>query len=129
MVDFERRAPGPHIVERLEYDPNRTASLCLLRSIATNELSYIVQPKGIKPGDVVESFSQGVPPPLPGQEPMPRFLLVKPGNCFQLKDIPVGTLIHSIGLRKDGPAQLCRSAGTSAQLLYTVSLLREQYPV
>ena len=123
MIDFHRRTPGPHFVERLEYDPNRTASLCLLRNMATNELSYIIQPKDIKRGDIVESFADGIPPPLPGKEPLPKFLLIKPGNCLKLKDIPVGTIVHNIGLYPGGPAQLCRSAGTSGQILYTVSIL------
>lgn len=118
-VDFYRRIPGQHEVVRLEYDPNRTAELALLRHLSTNEFSYIIRPADLNPGDIVNSWIDGLPQPLPGEDPMPRSQIVKPGNCLKLKDIPVGTFIHSVGLKPDGPGQLLRSAGTSGQVLST----------
>ncbi|KAJ1567716.1 hypothetical protein HK405_005023, partial [Cladochytrium tenue] len=118
-VDFFRHMPGPQEVVRLEYDPNRTAELALLRSLSTNEFSYIVRPAGLNPGDVVQSYRAGVPAADERGEPIPKNALVRPGNALRLRDIPVGSLIHCIGLRPGGPAQLCRSAGTCAQLIAT----------
>jgi ribosomal protein L2 len=118
-VDFLRSAPGPHEVVRLEYDPNRTAELALLRNLSTNEFSYIIRPAGLQPGDIVNSYRTGIPEPAEGEDPIPRNQLIQRGNCLRLKDIPVGTMIHCIGLRPDGPGQICRSAGTSGQLIST----------
>ncbi|KAH6561135.1 hypothetical protein BASA50_000135 [Batrachochytrium salamandrivorans] len=123
QVDFHRQVPGSFEVVRLEYDPNRSAELCLLRHLATNEFSYIIRPAGIDPGQILHSYRQGIPEPTePGAPPIPKSELIKPGNCLRLRDIPVGTLIHCIGLRVGGPAQLCRSAGTSGQLISTPTL-------
>ncbi|KAI8923653.1 translation protein SH3-like domain-containing protein [Entophlyctis helioformis] len=110
QVDFMRKVPGAFEVVRLEYDPNRTAELCLLRHLATNEFSYIIRPAGIEPGAIVHSYREGIPEPAEGQQPIPRSQLIQPGNCLLLKDIPIGTQIHCM---------LCRSAGTSGQLLFT----------
>jgi ribosomal protein L2 len=119
MVDFHRTSPGAQEVVRLEYDPNRSADLCLLRSLSTNLLSYIIRPFGVNAGDILHSWRSGIPEPQPGEDPIPKHKMISPGNCLQLKDIPVGTAIHCIGLRANGPAQVCRSAGTSADLLST----------
>ncbi|TPX35836.1 hypothetical protein SeMB42_g07134 [Synchytrium endobioticum] len=116
-IDFIRNVPGPHEVVRLEYDPNRSADLALLRCLATNEFSYIIRPDGLQPGTIVESWRSGIPPPHPGQEPVSKARMICHGNCLMLKDIPVGTTIHCLSLTADGPAKLCRSAGTSGQLL------------
>ncbi|KAL2914124.1 mitochondrial 54S ribosomal protein rml2 [Polyrhizophydium stewartii] len=118
-VDFMRTVPGPCEVVRLEYDPNRSGELCLLRHLPTNEFSYIIRPQGVNTGDILNSYRSGIPEPAEGQQPIPRSQLVKVGNCMMLKDIPVGTQIHCIGLHPGGRAQLCRSAGTSGQLLFT----------
>ncbi|KAJ3414269.1 hypothetical protein HDV05_006798 [Chytridiales sp. JEL 0842] len=118
-VDFMRMSPGPHEVVRLEYDPNRTGELCLLRNLSTNEFSYIIRPQNVQPGDILHSYRSGIPEPAEGEEPIPKNQLIQLGNALRLKDIPVGTLIHCIGLRSDGPAQICRSAGTSGQLIST----------
>ncbi|KAJ3332973.1 hypothetical protein HDU76_012392 [Blyttiomyces sp. JEL0837] len=119
IVDFHRSAPGPHEVVRLEYDPNRTSELALLRNLSTNEFSYIPRPEGMEPGQIVNSYRSGIPEPEEGQDPIARNQIIQVGNAVRLRDIPVGTLIHCIGLRPDGPAQLCRSAGTFAQLIAT----------
>ncbi|KAI9097087.1 translation protein SH3-like domain-containing protein [Phlyctochytrium arcticum] len=119
IIDFNRFTPGPHEVVRLEYDPNRSADLALLRNLSTNEFSYIICPADVTPGDIVQSWRQGIPRPAPGEDPIPKNQMIKKGNCLLLKDIPVGTEIHCIGLRADSHAQICRSAGTSGQLMYT----------
>ncbi|KAI8835096.1 translation protein SH3-like domain-containing protein [Chytridium lagenaria] len=111
--------PGPHEVVRFEYDPNRSADLALLRNMSTNELSYILRSKGLNVGDVVESFRTGVRGAGLSSEPLARNQLIQRGNALRLRDIPVGTLVHCIGLKPDGPAQICRSAGTSGQLIAT----------
>ncbi|KAJ3406651.1 hypothetical protein HDU80_010762 [Chytriomyces hyalinus] len=118
-VDFMRTSMAGQQVVRMEYDPNRSASLCLLRCLSTNEFSYIVQCEGVQVGSILHSYRQGIPSPREGEDPIPRSQLVQQGNCLRLRDIPVGTLIHCISLRPDGPAQICRSAGTSAQLIAT----------
>ncbi|KAJ3004366.1 UNVERIFIED_CONTAM: hypothetical protein HDU68_005149 [Siphonaria sp. JEL0065] len=115
-VDFMRSTPGPHQIVRLEYDPNRSADLALLRNLSTNEFSYMIHCQGTEPGSIVYSYRQGLGLAYAG---IARNQLVQPGNCLLLRDIPVGTLIHNIGLKPNGPAQLCRSAGTSAQLIAT----------
>jgi len=102
VVDFLRNKDGvPARVERLEYDPNRSANLALLL-YADGERRYILAPKGIDKGSVIISGSD-VP--------------VKPGNAKELRNIPVGTLIHCVELMPGKGAQLARSAGASVQLL------------
>ncbi|TPX63157.1 hypothetical protein SpCBS45565_g06823 [Spizellomyces sp. 'palustris'] len=118
MIDFHRTTPGPHEVVRLEYDPNRSAELALLRNLSTNEFSYIIRPADVNPGDIVQSWREGIPQPAAGEDPIPKNQMIKKGNCLMLKDIPVGTEIHCIGLKSDGRAKLCRSAGASGQLLF-----------
>ncbi|MBN9288520.1 MAG: 50S ribosomal protein L2 [Gammaproteobacteria bacterium 39-13] len=101
-VDFKRNKDGiPARVERIEYDPNRSANIALL-VYADGERRYIVAPKGIAVGAKVES---GVSAPI----------LV--GNCLPLANMPVGATIHCIELRPGKGAQLARSAGAYAQLL------------
>jgi len=118
QVDFKRahsHSTGivTGTVERIEYDPNRTALIALLRHPQNTQeyqgvphaaLSYIVCPRGIAVGnELVASRTE--------------LLDVKPGNSMQLRHIPVGTLVHNIEMRPGAGAQFCRSAGTSAQLL------------
>ncbi|KAJ3192837.1 hypothetical protein HK101_005894 [Irineochytrium annulatum] len=119
IIDFHRNIPGPHEVVRLEYDPNRTADIALLRNLSTNEFSYIIRPNGVNPGDRVESYRFGIPEPRPGEEPIPKNQLIQRGNCLRIRDIPVGTEIHCISLRPDGPAQIARAAGSSGRLIAT----------
>jgi len=102
QVDFRRRKHDIEAkVERLEYDPNRSAFIALIKYI-DGELSYILAPQRLKAGDKVIS---GVK------------VDVKPGNAMPLKSIPVGTIIHNIELKPAKGGQLARSAGTYAQLV------------
>ncbi|MUH04990.1 50S ribosomal protein L2 [Commensalibacter melissae] len=101
-VDFKRRKYDmPATVERLEYDPNRTAFIALIK-YEDDELSYILAPQRLKVGDVV----------IAGQR-----VDVKPGNAMPLAAIPVGTIIHNIELKEGAGGKLIRSAGTYAQLV------------
>ncbi len=102
VVDFKRNKDGiPAKVERLEYDPNRTAHLALLL-YADGSRSYIIAPKSVGVGDSVIS---GEASPI------------KPGNSLPIRNIPVGSLIHCVELKPGKGAQMVRSAGGSAQLV------------
>ncbi|MEJ2532454.1 MAG: 50S ribosomal protein L2 [Halioglobus sp.] len=102
VVDFKRNKDGiPARVERLEYDPNRTAHIALLL-FADGERRYIIAPKGLRAGDVVQSGSSAP---------------IKPGNCLPLRNIPVGSVVHAIELKPGKGAQLARSAGAAVQLV------------
>lgn len=102
VVDFKRRKfDVAATVERLEYDPNRTAFLALLK-YADGELTYIIAPQRLKVGDTVVS----------GQKAD-----IKPGNAMPLAAIPVGTIVHNIELKVAAGAKIARSAGTYAQLV------------
>lgn len=123
MVDFERKAPGPHIVERIEYDPGRTAHIALVRPKTGGDASYILSPEGMRAGEVIESYRSGIPKHLlesMGGSMDLGVLASKTawrGNCMPLMMVPVGTLIFNIGLRKNKGGQLCRGAGTYGILL------------
>jgi large subunit ribosomal protein L2 len=102
LIDFKRNKDGiPATVERLEYDPNRTANIALV-CYADGERKYIIAPKGIKAGDMIESGNASS---------------IKPGNSLPIRNIPVGSTIHCVELKPGKGAQLARSAGTSAQLV------------
>jgi large subunit ribosomal protein L2 len=102
LVDFRRNKDGiPAKVERLEYDPNRSAHIALL-CYADGERRYIIAPKGISAGDQLISGSEAP---------------IKSGNALPLRNIPVGSTIHCIELQPGKGAQIARSAGTSVQLL------------
>ncbi len=102
LVDFRRNKDGiPAIVERVEYDPNRTAHIALLK-YADGERRYIIAPKGVVAGDQLLSGA-GAP--------------IKTGNSLPLRNIPVGSTIHGVELKPGKGAQLARSAGASAQLV------------
>ena len=102
IVDFRRDKDGiPAKVDRLEYDPNRSAHLALL-CYADGERRYIIAPKGVNVGTQLASGSEAQ---------------IKPGNTLPLRNIPIGTTIHCIELQPGKGAQLARSAGTSTQLL------------
>lgn len=102
IIDFKRSKDDiPATVERIEYDPNRSANIALLL-YADGERRYIVAPKGIKAGATLQS-GMSVP--------------IRPGNCLPLEKIPQGTVVHCIEMKPGKGAQLARSAGTSAQLL------------
>lgn len=102
VIDFRRNKDGiPAKVERLEYDPNRSANIALVL-YADGERRYIIAPKGIKAGDAVLT---GADAPI------------KNGSTLQLKNIPVGTVVHCIEMKPGKGAQIARSAGTSAQIV------------
>ncbi len=102
MIDFKRNKDGiTGVVERLEYDPNRSANIALVL-YADGERRYIIAPKDVKAGTEIVS---GVDAPI------------KPGNCLPMRDIPVGSVIHCMELKPGKGAQVARSAGTSAQLV------------
>ncbi|MCV6591147.1 MAG: 50S ribosomal protein L2 [Marinobacterium sp.] len=102
VIDFRRNKDGiPATVERLEYDPNRSAHIALLK-YADGERRYIIAPKGISAGAKVVSGEDAD---------------IKPGNCLPLRNIPVGSVVHCIELKPGKGAQMARSAGTSAQLV------------
>jgi large subunit ribosomal protein L2 len=102
IVDFRRNKDGiPAKVERIEYDPNRTAHIALL-CYADGERRYIIAPRGVKAGAVL----------LSGPEAP-----IKAGNALPIRNIPVGSTIHCIELQPGKGAQLARSAGASVMLL------------
>jgi len=122
LVDFHRTEPGPCEVQRLEYDPGRSAHIALLKNLATEKLSYIVAPQELEPGMIVESFrtaTDKTEEELKRERDITQILPIRVGNCFPLRLIPVSTIIHCIGLKPNGKAQLARSAGAWAQLVKT----------
>ena len=102
VVDFKRRKfDVPAKVERLEYDPNRTAFIALLR-YEDGEVSYILAPQRLKAGDVVVAGERTD---------------VKPGNAMPLRSMPLGTIVHNVELKAGRGGQMARAAGTYAQLV------------
>lgn len=103
IVDFKRRKKDNITakVDSIEYDPNRSARIALLKYI-DGEKSYIIAPQDLKVGDTVISGEN---------------VDIKPGNCLPLGNIPVGTVIHNIELKEGRGAEMVRSAGGEAQLL------------
>jgi large subunit ribosomal protein L2 len=101
VIDFKRNKDGiPAIVKTVEYDPNRSANIALLW-YADGEKRYIIAPVGMSVGQTVQSGD--------GAEPLP-------GNAMCLRDVPMGMTIHNIELQPGRGGQLCRSAGSTAQL-------------
>ena len=102
IVDFRRDKDGiPATVERIEYDPNRTANIALLK-YADGERRYMIAPRGVSAGDALMS----------GREAP-----IRAGNCLPLTNIPVGTTIHCIEMKPGRGAQMARSAGAAVQLV------------
>ena len=102
FVDFKRRKfDVAGTVERLEYDPNRTAFIALIK-YADGELAYILAPQRLRVGDGVVAGAR---------------VDIKPGNAMPLAAIPVGTIVHNIELKQGGGGKVARSAGTYAQLV------------
>jgi large subunit ribosomal protein L2 len=100
LIDFRRDKDGiASVVERIEYDPNRTAHIALLL-YADGERRYILAPKGVKAGDELRSGSESP---------------IKAGNAMALRHIPVGSTVHNIELKPGRGGQIARSAGGSAQ--------------
>lgn len=99
IIDFKRNKDGiPGRVATIEYDPNRTSNIALI-NYADGEKRYIIAPKGLKVGDVIESGT--------GAD-------IKIGNALPMENIPVGTVIHNIELQPGKGGQLVRAAGTEA---------------
>ncbi len=102
IVDFRRNKDGiPAKVERLEYDPNRSAFIALVL-YADGERRYVLAPKGLTAGDSIQSGAEAA---------------IKVGNALPIRNIPVGTTIHAIELQPGKGAQIARSAGASVQLM------------
>ena len=102
MIDFKRRKfDVPATVQYLEYDPNRSAFIALIK-YEDGELAYILAPQRLKAGDVVIASEK---------------VDVKPGNASQLRSMPIGTIIHNVELKPEKGGQIARSAGTYAQLV------------
>ncbi len=102
IIDFKRNKDGiKATVERLEYDPNRTANIALLK-YEDGERRYIIAPKAVSAGDLIQSGSDAP---------------IRPGNCLPLKNMPMGSVLHCIELKPGKGAQMARSAGTSCQLV------------
>ncbi len=101
-IDFKRRRfDAPATVERLEYDPNRSAFIALIR-YEDGELSYILAPQRLEPGDRVVSGER---------------VDIVPGNAMPMRNIPVGTIIHNIEMKPEKGGQIARAAGSFAQLV------------
>ena len=102
IVDFKRDKDGvPATVERLEYDPNRSAHLALLLYV-DGERRYIIAPRGVQVGDQLRSGSDAP---------------IKAGNTLPLRNIPVGTVVHCVEMKPKKGAQLARAAGAAVQLV------------
>jgi large subunit ribosomal protein L2 len=102
IIDFRRDKKGvPARVERIEYDPNRSAHIALLL-YADGERRYILAPRGVQAGAEIRSGANAP---------------IKPGNAMPLRNIPVGTLVHNIEMKPGKGGQLARSAGSSVQLV------------
>jgi large subunit ribosomal protein L2 len=102
VIDFKRNKDGiPGRVERLEYDPNRSAHIALVL-YSDGERRYIIAPKGVAAGSEIMSGSEAP---------------IKPGNCLSMRRIPVGTQVHCVELKPGKGAQLARAAGATAQLV------------
>ena len=102
LIDFRRNKIGvPAKVAEIEYDPNRSARIALLH-YADGEKSYILAPDGLRQGDQIVSS---------------RHADIRPGNSLPLSDIPAGTMIHNVEMRRGKGGQLVRSAGVAAQLM------------
>ncbi len=102
VIDFKRAKDGiPGCIERLEYDPNRSAHIALML-YADGERRYIIAPKGVEVGAELLSGSD---------------VAIKNGNCLPLRNIPVGTTVHCVELKPGKGAQLARSAGAGVQLM------------
>ncbi|MDT8450371.1 MAG: 50S ribosomal protein L2 [Wenzhouxiangellaceae bacterium] len=114
VIDFRRDKDGVRgVVERIEYDPNRSAHIALIKYI-DGERRYILAPRHVRAGDEVLSGSEAP---------------IKPGNAMRLNSIPVGTTIHNVEMKPGKGGQLARSAGSSVQLVaregrYATLLLR-----
>ncbi|QKX01589.1 50S ribosomal protein L2 [Wolbachia endosymbiont of Cruorifilaria tuberocauda] len=102
VVDFKRNRADQGIVEKIEYDPNRSGFLALILYKSDNTRSYILAPQNVKPGDLVISGDTAD---------------ILAGNCLPLKYIPVGSFVHGVELKPGGGAIIARAAGCYAQII------------
>jgi large subunit ribosomal protein L2 len=103
IIDFKRqRRDEAATVERLEYDPNRTAFIALIKYKTDGELAYIIAPQRLAPGDEVIAGERAD---------------IKPGNALPLKNIPVGTIVHNVEMKPGKGGQLARAAGSYVQIV------------
>ncbi|MHC5112398.1 MAG: 50S ribosomal protein L2 [Planctomycetota bacterium] len=102
VIDFKRDKDGiPGRVERIEYDPNRSAHIALVL-YKDGERRYIIAPKGLRAGDQVISGREAA---------------IKPGNCLPLRNIPMGSIVHCVEMKPGKGAQMARAAGAAVQLV------------
>ncbi|MES9855734.1 MAG: 50S ribosomal protein L2 [Sedimenticola sp.] len=102
VIDFKRDKDDiAGTIERIEYDPNRTANIALIK-YADGERRYIIAPKGVSAGDVITSGETAE---------------IRAGNCLPIRNLPLGSVVHCIEMKRGKGAQIARSAGTSAQLV------------
>ena len=102
VIDFKRtKYDVPAIVERIEYDPNRSAFIALIK-YEDGELSYILAPQRLREGDVVIAGKSAD---------------IKPGNAMPMQNIPVGTIVHNVEMKAGKGGQMARAAGTYAQII------------
>jgi len=102
VIDFKRSAHILAVTERIEYDPNRSAFIALVRCQKTGNRSYIIAPDGLKSGDIISSFAQeesGL------------------GSCMKLVDIPIGSLVHNVEMRPGAGGQIARAGGTCVKVV------------
>lgn len=102
LIDFKRNKDGiPAVVERLEYDPNRSANIALIL-YQDSERRYILAPKGMQIGDQIQSGIDAV---------------IKIGNALPMRNIPVGSIVHNVEMKQGKGGQLARSAGAYVQII------------
>jgi len=122
-VDFHRLAPGPHTIDRIERDPGRSAHIALITNNATSRKSYILAADGLRAGDTVQSYRDGIPDDLMaamGGRIDPGMLAARTttkGNCLPMHMIPIGSVVFGVGSKEKGGAVFCRAAGTYATVV------------
>lgn len=127
IVDSFRLKAGKQEVMRIEYDPTRSGHIALLKHLETGNLSYILAAQGLRQGDIVESFRAGIPKDFIEEmnehnngeidDALLSARILQRGNCLPLSMLPVGSIVHNVGLHVGGRGQLMRAAGTFAKVL------------
>ena len=123
LVDFNRMDSGQQIVERIEYDPCRSAHIALIKNLDSGKLSYILAADGLRQGDHVESFRNGIPQRIMSlmngslDSAILSVHTCQRGNCLPIRMIPIGSIVHNIGLQQFEGGKLCRAAGTYGRIL------------
>ncbi|CAK7917706.1 54S ribosomal protein Rml2p, mitochondrial [[Candida] anglica] len=127
LLDYFRTEGGRQTVVRIEYDPLRSAHIALIKHNETGNLSYILASNGLRSGDIVESFLGGLPQDFLQEmrasnngeidDALLSTRTMQRGNCMPLRMVPIGTIVHNVGLQNGGPGKIARAAGTYARLL------------